>query len=267
MINVKNSLRAVLFAAVGFSIPFSAMAQEPSWRPGISTIGALKYAEGFERFDYVNPDAPKGGDLRLAEMGTYDTLNPVLAKGEAPDGLGLVFETLLKSALDEVNSEYGLLAEAVAFPDDISFAKFRLRPEAKWADGTPITPEDVVFSLDMAKTHDPQQEFYYKHVVKAEKTGEREVTFTFDEKNNRELPQIVGQLQIVPKHWWESKDEKGQQRDVSRTTLEIPMGSGPYRIAASAPGATIRYERRDDYWGKDINVNVGQYNFGSITYA
>lgn len=119
----------------------------------------------------------------------------------------------------------------------------------------------------MAKAHDPQKEFYYKHVTKAEKTGEREVTFSFDEKNNRELPKIVGELLILPKHWWEGKDANGKQRDISKTSLEIPMGSGPYKVAAFNAGATIRYERRDDYWGKDLNVNIGQNNFGSMNYT
>ena len=126
-----------------------------------------------------------------------------------------------------------------------------------------MTPEDVVFSFEKTKELDPQKEFYYKHVTKAEKTGDREITFSFDEKNNRELPKIVGELMIVPKHWWEGKDANGIQRDISKTTLEIPMGSGPYKIAAMTPGATIRYELRDDYWGKDLNVNIGQNNFRS----
>lgn len=255
------------------SVAAPAVAQEPQWRNGVSVIGELKYKEGFPRFDYVNPDAPKGGNLNQATFGTFDSLNPLLAKGETVVGIasstesGLVFETLMKSSLDEVFSGYGLLAEAIAYPDDLSFVKFRLRAEAKWADGQPVTPEDVIFSFERSKELDPQKEFYYKHVTKAEKTGEREITFTFDEKNNRELPSIVGQLVIVPKHWWEGKDAKGQQRDISRTTLEIPMGSGPYKVASMTPGSTIRYELRDDYWGKDLNVNIGQNNFKTYTYT
>ncbi|TCL71975.1 extracellular solute-binding protein [Rhizobium sp. BK251] len=249
-------------------VPVQSMAQDPDgWRPGIATIGELKHPNGFAHFDYVNPDAPKGGTLRLADEGNFDTLNPLLAKGEVGTGLGQVFETLMTPALDELSSSYGLLAEAIKYPDDFSSVTFRLRPEAKWADGQPVTPEDVVFSFEQSKKNDPQQEFYYRHVKSAEKTGEREVTFTFDEANNRELPQIVGQLVIVPKHWWEANGADGKPRDVSRTTLEIPMGSGPYKIAAVTPGSTIRYELRDDYWGKDLNVNVGQDNFQTITYS
>ncbi|MDI7862910.1 extracellular solute-binding protein [Rhizobiaceae bacterium n13] len=240
---------------------------EPAWRTGIATIDEPKYAEGFSHFDYVNPEAPKGGDLRLSEQGTFDTFNPVLAKGEAAVGLSLVFDTLMKPSLDEPSAEYGLLAEAVSYPGDFSYATFRLRPEARWADGQPVTPEDVVFSFDKAKDLDPQFAIYYAHVTKAEVTGEREVTFTFDEKNNRELPQIIGQLQIVPKHWWLANGPDGKPRDISRTTLEPVMGSGPYKIASFSPGSRIRYELRDDYWGKNINVNVGQNNFGSISYT
>lgn len=243
-------------------------AKEPVWRTGISTIGELKRPNGFERFDYVNPDAPKGGELKMSETGTFDTFNPVLSKGEAATGVtSLVFDTLLKSADDEITASYGLLAEAVSYPDDIAYTTFRLRPEAKWADGQPVTPEDVIFSFDKSKEHNPLLSNYYRHVVSAEKTGERDVTFRFDEKNNKELPNILGQFPIVPKHWWEGTDPKGNKRDISRTTLEPVMGSGPYRIASFQAGGSIRFELRDDYWAKDLNVNVGQNNFGVISYT
>ncbi|OJF93621.1 extracellular solute-binding protein [Pararhizobium antarcticum] len=257
-----------------FALPPSTSAQEqPAWQVGTATVGELKYRQGFQRFDYVNPDAPKGGELKLTASGTYDTFNSLLAKGEIAAGLAsppaanLVYETLLKGSMDEIASDYGLLAEAIAYPADFGSVKFRLNARAQWADGQPVTPEDVIFSFDMAKAHDPQKEFYYKHVIKAEKTGDREVTFSFDETNNRELPKIVGELLIVPKHWWEGKDASGKQRDISKTSLEIPMGSGPYRVASFSPGATIRYELRDDYWGKDLNVNIGQNNFGFLSYT
>jgi len=240
----------------------------PAWRTGISTIGELKHPDGFAHFDYVDPEAPKGGELKLSETGTYDTFNPILAKGEAATGVtSLVFDTLLKSAEDEVTAAYGLLAEGVSYPDDISSATFRLRAEAKWADGAPVTPEDVVYSFDMVKEHNPLFANYYRHVTSAEKTGERDVTFRFDEKNNHELPNILGQFPIIPKHWWEGTDAKGNKRDIARTTLEPVIGSGPYRIASFQAGGSIRFELRDDYWGKDINVNVGQNNFRAITYT
>ncbi len=259
----------ILAAAAASSLfaPASAEETAPEWRIGISTVGDLKYRPGFAHFDYVNPKAPKGGTLRLSDAGTFDTFNPLLAKGEAAVGISLVFDTLMKSSEDEVTTSYGLLAEGVSYPDDISSATFRLRPEAKWADGQPVTPEDVIFSFEKVIEHNPLYTNYYQHVVSAEKSGERDVTFRFDEKNNRELPQILGQFPVVPKHWWEGKDAAGKQRDIARTTLEPVMGSGPYRIAAFSPGATITYELRDDYWGKDLNVNVGQNNFGRIEYS
>lgn len=258
----------LLSAATSLFLAFGAFAQDADgWRPGISTIGDLKHPSGFDHFDYVNPQAPKGGTLRLSGEGSFDTLNPLLARGEAGAGLGLVFDTLLTPALDELYSSYGLLAESLKYPDDMTSATFRLRTEAKWADGQPVTPDDVVFSFEQARKNDPQMEFYYRHVKSVEKTGDHDVTFSFDEPNNRELPQIVGQLVIVPKHWWEANGADGKPRDISRTSLEIPMGSGPYRMVSVTPGSKIRYERRDDYWGKDLNVNVGQNNFGAIEYT
>ena len=267
---LKAGLVVSLFCLL--AMPISSKAEEPQFRIGTAILGDLKYQPGFKHFDYVNPDAPKGGEVKLSSNGTFDTLNPVLYKGNQVAGIsalgaGLVFDSLLKSADDEISSSYGLLAEGVSYPDDIASATFRLRPEAKWADGQPVTPEDVVFSFDKAKELNPLFTSYYSHVTRAEKTGDRDVTFYFDEKNNRELPSILGQFPIVPKHWWEGTGPDGKPRDISRTTLEPVMGSGPYKIASVSPGSTIRYELRDDYWGKDLPVNVGENNFKSISYT
>lgn len=241
---------------------------EPAWRHASALAGEPRYAEDFPHFDYVNPEAPKGGRVRLSEDGGFDTLNPILSKGVPAAGLGFVFETLMTSSLDEldISAEYGLLAEAVRYPEDFSSVTYRLREAARWADGTPVTPEDVVWSFDKIKELNPTQRFYYQHVVKAEKTGEREVTFTFDETGNRELPHIVGQLTILPKHWWEGAGPGGQPRDIASSTLEPPLGSGPYRVARVDPGRSITYVRNPDYWGADLPVNVGQHNFDEISY-
>ncbi len=136
-----------------------------------------------------------------------------------------------------------------------------MRAEARWHDGKPVTPEDVIFSLNAFKAHNPIYAAYYRHVVKAEKTGERDVTFVFDKPGNRELPQIVGQLNVLPKHWWEGKDASGKARDISATTLEPPLGCGAYRIRDFVAGRSVVLERVKDYWGRDLNVNIGRNNF------
>jgi microcin C transport system substrate-binding protein len=187
-------------------------------------------------------------------------------KGTLAAAITEVYDTLMVPALDEVSTEYGLLAEAVTHPADFSYVIYRLRPEAKWHDGKPVTPEDVIFSLDAFKTNSPMFSGYYRHVVKAEKTGEREITFRFDGPGNRELPQIVGQLTVLPKHWWEATDASGKKRDVAATTLEPPLGCGAYRIKDFVPGRTIAYERVKDYWGRDLNVNIGRDNFDELRY-
>lgn len=249
--------------------PSLAMAQEPAepFRHGVAIVGDLKYPAGFEHFDYVNPAAPKIGTLRMSSTGTFDTFNPVLNRGEVAPGLATVFDTLLKDSDDEVSAAYGLLAEGVSFPADFSSATFRLRAEARFADGEPVKPEDVIFSFEKLKELNPLYTSYYSHVISAEKTGERDVTFRFDQKNNRELPMILGQFPVVPKHWWAGNGPDAKPRDISRTTLEPVLGSGPYKIAEFKAGATIRYELRDDYWAKDLNVNRGYNNFKDVTYT
>lgn len=241
-------------------------AEDGEWRHATSLIGDPKYPSDFKRFDYVNPTAPKGGLVRFSDNGTFDSLNFVPPRGNTPSGLGLIYDTLMVSSMDEVSTEYGLLAEALKYPDDYSSVTYRLREGARWHDGKPVTADDVVFSFDALKEHNPSQAFYYRHVVKAEKTGEREITFTFDEKGNRELPHIVGQLTILPKHYWEGTDASGNKRDISKTTLEVPLGSGAYKIKSLVPGRTISFERVPDYWGKDLPVNVGANNFDEIRY-
>ena len=232
----------------------------------MSLFGDLKYPPGFKQFDYVNADAPKGGAVREIALGTFDNFNRTVSgvKGTLAGAIDLIYDTLLVQALDEVSTEYGLLAEAVRYPDDFSSATYRLRAEAKWHDGKPITAEDVIFSFDAAKKYSPRESAYYRHVVKVEKTGEREVTFTFDGPGNRELPQIVGQLTVLPKHWWEGTDKNGQKRDIGATTLEPPLGSGAYRVKEFAAGRTIIYERVPDYWGAKLAVNIGSNNFDEL---
>jgi microcin C transport system substrate-binding protein len=247
----------------------SAAAQaERKWRHGLSLFGDLKYPEGFAHFEYVNPSAPKTGSVRQSAFGTFDNFNPVIAgvKGALAAGIDNIYDTLMVGALDEVSTEYGLLAESVSHPDDFSSVTYRLRAEAKWHDGRPITPEDVIFSFEAFKKLSPMMGAYYQHVTKIEKSGARDITFTFDGPGNRELPQIVSQFQVLPKHWWEGTDANGNKRDIAATTLEKPLGGGAYRIKDFVPGRTIVYERVPDYWGAKLNVNVGRDNFNEIRY-
>jgi microcin C transport system substrate-binding protein len=238
------------------------------WRHALSLFGDIKYPEGFKHFDYVNPNAPPGGTLRQSALGTFDNFNTVVSgvKGSIAIGTELYVETLTTPSLDEVSTEYGLLAEAISYPADYSAVTYRLRAKARWHDGKPITSDDVLYSFDVLKKNSPFYGAYYRHVVKVETTGEREVTFTFDGPGNRELPQIIGQLPVLPKHWWEGSDKSGRKRDVTQTTLEPPLGSGPYRLKDFAAGRTLVYEKFDDYWGKDLNVTIGTRNFQTIRY-
>jgi microcin C transport system substrate-binding protein len=272
-VNRRSLLKSALLAAAARGLPLPdwinpAQAEDKNWRHGTSLFGDLKYPAGFKKFDYVNATAPKGGVARQIAVGTFDNFNTVVAgvKGSLAAGIDLLYQTLATASLDEVSSEYGLLAEAMSYPADFSSASYRLRPEAKWHDGTPITPDDVIFSYEAFKKYSPQQAAYYRHVAKVEKTGDREVTFTFDGPGNRELPQIVGQLTVLPKAWWQGTDKDGKQRDIGATTLEPPLGSGTYRLKDYSTGRNVVYERVKDNWGAAVNVNIGINNFDELHY-
>jgi microcin C transport system substrate-binding protein len=266
---LRSGAAALVAPTVGpLALDRVAHANEGEWRHGLSLFGDMKYPPGFKRFDYVNPNAPKGGAARLGGLGTFDNFNLVVSgvKGNAAAGLNELYDTLVVPSLDEVSAEYGLLAEAVSHPADFSSVIYRLRAEAKWHDGKPVTPADAIFSLQAFQKNHPMLSAYYRHVVKAEQTGEREITFTFDGPGNRELPQIVGQLTVLPKHWWEGTDASGKKRDVAATTLEPPLGCGAYRVKEFVAGRTIVYERVKDYWGRELNVNVGRDNFDELRF-
>ncbi len=253
----REPVRAILAVTLLLTVFASGVARgEPAH--AIAMHGEPKYGPDFSHFDYVNPDAPKGGELRLGAEGTFDSFNPYIPRGTPAAGAGAAIESLMTSSADEPFTEYGLIAESIETPPDRSWVIFTLRPEARWHDGEPITADDVIFSLETLKTKGhPFYRFYYQSIVEAEKLGERKVRFTFAEGDNRELPLIAGQLPILPKHYWES-------RDFARTTLEPPLGSGPYRVADFEPGRFVTLERVEDYWGKDLPVNRGQNNFDII---
>ncbi len=245
-----------LAAVIGL---FSSFAQAAP-QHAIAMHGDVKYGPGFKNFDYADPKAVKGGSVRLSALGTFDNLNPYILKGTSAIGLGRVFETLATGSLDEAFSRYGLLAESIEVPEDRSWVAFTLRPEARWQDGKPVTVEDVIFSLKILKTKGhPFYRSYFANLAKAEKTGPRRVKITFSGGQNRELPLIAGELPILAKHYW-------QGRDFSKTTLDPPLGSGPYKVKSLEPGRSITYERVKDYWGENLAVNAGQNNFDQIRY-
>ena len=241
-----------------------AHAEDRQFRHALTLFEDVKYPPDFKHFDYVNPNAPKGGRVRFGLVGSFDNLNPYTFKGEA--GGAVLNDALLVSALDEPSTEYGLVANGVWHPEDHSMVVYRLRPEARFHDGKAMTPEDVIWSMQSLRDANPLYNFYYKNIAKAEQTGDNEVTFTFSEKGNRELPLISGQMPVLPKHWWTAKDAKGRQRDIKETTLEVPLGSGSYVATQVKPGTSILMKRVPDYWAKDLPVNVGQDNFEEIEY-
>ena len=264
-----EAMRLIITALIGLTIALGSSARADP-RPGepdhvhkshaIAMHGEPKYGPDFTHFDYVNPNAPKGGTMRLAEQGTFDSFNPYIPKGNA--GAGWAVERLLVSSGDEPFTKYGLIAETIEWPEDRSWVTFTLRPEARWHDGQPITVEDVIWSFETLKTKGhPFYRFYYSSVASAEQVGERQVKFTFSETGNLELPLIVGELAVMPKHYWEAEG-----RDFEKTTLEPPLGSGPYKVVEFEAGRYILIERIDDYWGKDLAVNRGQDNFDRIRY-
>ncbi len=227
---------------------------------GMSMYGDLKYGPGFTHFEYANRNAPKGGDVRLAAIGTFDTLNPFILKGVAAAGLGQMFDTLMTGSADEPFSEYGLLAESIEVPADRSWVVFTLRPEARFHDGSAVTAEDVIWTFETLKTKgQPFYRAYYGQAKQAEKVGDRRVKFTFGPGDNRELPLILGQLPVLSKAYWE-------KHDFEKTTLEPPLGNGAYRIESVDAGRSVVYRRVKDYWGAKLPVNAGRENFDVIRY-
>jgi len=237
-----------------------ASAEEPAWSHGLAMHGDLKYAAGFRHFDYVNPNAPKGGSIRLGAIGTFDSLNGFIVKGNPGAGVGFIYDSLMSGSADEPFTQYGQLAEAVRTPKDRSWVEFRLRAGARWHDGKPVTVADVIWSFEtLVAKGSPFYRFYYGSVATVREVAERTVRFDFKPGENRELPLILGQLTVLPKHYWAGKD-------FSKTTLTPPLGSGPYRIAKVDAGRSIELERVPDYWGADLGVQRGQNNFQRVIF-
>ncbi|MFK7902115.1 MAG: extracellular solute-binding protein [Nitratireductor sp.] len=269
------TLRAILTCLVIVSFN-SAKAADPEhagkWLHGDTLFGELKYKKDFPHYEHVNPNAPKGGTLNRNASGGFDSFNPFVVTGRPAPGLtytgGLLWDTLFAQSVDQASASYGLIAEAFKYSADFSEAVYRLNPNAKWHDGKAISPEDVIWSMKTIRENQPLYKDYYKNVISVEKTAPLEITFKFDVKGNRELPHIIGDLPILPKHWWEAKDAEGNARDVSKPlTSEAPLGSSAYKIASYDMGNVIKWERVKDYWAKDLNVQKGRYNYDFIRYT
>ncbi len=254
--------RFIATAAIALSLAASSAGYAEGLTPvhGLAMHGEPKYGADFTHLEYTNPDAPKGGQIRLATSGTFDSLNQFALKGVAAPGLGMVYQTLMANTDDEPFSEYGLVAKTIEMPEDRSFVVFNLREEAKWNDGKPLTADDVVWSFTtlMEKGH-PFYRAYYANVKEAVAENPHRVKFAFNMAGNRELPLIMGQMPVLPKHFWEGKNFEA-------STLEKPLGSGPYEVKSVDNGRRIVYERVKDWWAKDLPVLKGQYNFDTIVF-
>ena len=228
----------------------------------ISMHGEPKYKDDFLSVDYIDINSLKGGSIVRSSIGTYDSFNPFILKGTSAAGVGILFETLTTGSSDEAFTEYGLLAEKIEWPDDRSWVSYIIRDEAKWHDGRDVTADDVVWTFNtlMEKGH-PFYKYYYGDVTEVYKENEKKVRFNFKNNTNKELVLIVGQLPVLPKHYWKDKN-------FEETSLEIPLGSGPYKIKSFDSGRSITYELNKDYWGfkNKIPIKVGKDNYGTIRY-
>jgi microcin C transport system substrate-binding protein len=259
----KNLLLVAMATLMTFSAP--ALAQKVTPQPSITMHGTPKYKADFKHLEYTNPDAAKGGTLKMHSIGTFDSLNPFIIKGAPAAGLtflgqNLLYDALMEQAEDEPFSMYGLIAETIELPKDNSWVAFNLRKEAKFADGKQITADDVVWTFNtMMEKGAPFFKAYYGDVTKVEATSPTRVKFTFGHNDNAELPLILSQLSILPKHYWTAEG-----RDIGNSTLTPPVGSGAYKIGNVVAGRSIEYIRNPDYWGKDLPINKGRYNFDRV---
>ena len=242
-------------------VPELAAARAGQARHALAMHGDPKYPPDFTNLDYINPDAPKGGVLRLAKTGSFDTLNHHIIMGTAAEGLAMTSDQLMQRVWDEPFTLYGLVAESAEIPEDRSWVVYRLRPEARFHDGTPMTAQDVKFSYETYLKHGhPVRRRVYALVSNVTIIDDKTIRFDFGAGYDPETVMILSLMNVLPKHYW-------QKQDITKTTLTPPLGSGPYKIASVDPGRRIVYERVKDYWAKDLPVNRGHYNFDTIAYT
>ena len=261
-------MRLLLLALTLCLAPLSFATAKIVKSPSIAMHGEPKYGADFTHLEYVNPDAPKGGVLKNSVIGNFDSLNPFIIKGSPASGMAflgqsLIYDSLMEQSNDEAFSMYGLIAETIEYDsEDKSWVAFNLNPKAKWHDGKPVTPEDVIWTFNtLIEKGAPFFKAYYGDVTKVEATSPARVKFTFRDDGNAELPLILSQLAILPKHFWTKEG-----RDFGSTSLDFPLGNGAYEVAKLDAGRSITYKQNPDYWGKDLPINQGRFNFDQITY-
>ena len=252
--------RYLLGLAAALLLTAPAIAADPEARHGLSVFGDLKYGPGFKNFDYVNPDAPKGGTLKIPGLDTFETIHPFILKGQKePLAEALLYDTLMARSFDEPDSYYGLVAKTVEVPADKSWVAFNIDPRAKFHDGTQITAGDIVFTFNALKTDGhPRYRVNFRDVDRAEATSPSRVKFTFNPGTHRDLPTRLAALPVLSKAYYDKVDFK-------KTTFEPALASGPYKVGKFEPGRSITYQRAENYWAKDLSVNRGRFNFDRIT--
>lgn len=266
-------MKHLFFALFIVLLPSYAIAQAVQPVHGVAMHGSLKYPADFSHLDYAEPNAPKGGTLKQHVIGTFDSLNPFITKGSPAAGVSFIRSSLLHSSLmqntlDEPFSLYGIVAESVEIPENRSYVTFNLRPEAKWHDGTPITAHDVKWTFEtLVEKGAPFFKAYWGDVSEIVIENDRRLTYKFKQAGNMELPLIVAEMTILPKHYWTEKDADGNLlRDFGSTSLDAPLGSGPYKVSEVKAGSSITYERTNDWWGKNLPYFQGMYNFERVRF-
>lgn len=259
--DTKHRWRALaVIGAIGF-LPAAVEADDDvTITTSMAEFGEPLYQEGFEHFAYVNPDAPRGGEVVLGDFGSFDSFNTIIVKGEFPSSIGLIYDSLMTGSSDEIMSAYALIAETAEYPKDKSWIIFNLRPEARYSDGVPITAADFCYGFDALKEHGrPLVRAFYEDITSCEAITDHRLKYTVRTKDSMKPLMAVAGFSPTPRHFWE-------EQDISKTTLEAPPSSSNYEIVSVDPGRSITFRRVDDYWGDDLAVNKGTGNFDEIRY-